>query len=214
MTFYLPSGIMDREVDRMNDTRIPVQKRSIEKRKRILEAGFQLFCEKGYYKTNTIEIARHAKVSTGTVYSYFKDKKEIYMGAYETYLDSISTQLFERLDKVQPFCLEYFVNHWISAYLELYSGAGHALVQLRMMIMDDAEISQHFSGLENKYFLKIGEILGRNGNTQNNRSEKVYISCVLIDSLRQEKSAFTHNGLDFEALKQQVAKTVVRLLSE
>ena len=77
MTFYLPSGIMDREVDRMNDTRIPVQKRSIEKRKRILEAGFQLFCEKGYYKTNTIEIARHAKVSTGTVYSYFKDKKEI-----------------------------------------------------------------------------------------------------------------------------------------
>ena len=67
MTFYLPSGIMDREVDRMNDTRIPVQKRSIEKRKRILEAGFQLFCEKGYYKTNTIEIARHAKVSTGTV---------------------------------------------------------------------------------------------------------------------------------------------------
>ncbi len=91
MTFFLPSGIMDREVDRMNDTRIPVQKRSIEKRKRILEAGFQLFCEKGYYKTNTIEIARHAKVSTGTVYSYFKDKKEIYMGAYETYLDSIST---------------------------------------------------------------------------------------------------------------------------
>ena len=165
----------------MNDTRIPVQKRSIEKRKRILEAGFQLFCEKGYYKTNTIEIARHAKVSTGTVYSYFKDKKEIYMGAYEAYLDSISTQLFERLDKVQPFCLEYFVNHWISAYLELYSGAGHALVQLRMMIMDDAEI---------------------------------YISCVLVDSLRQEKSAFTHNGLDFEALKQQVAKTVVRLLSE
>ena len=128
--------------------------------------------------------------------------------------NEVGTQLFERLDKVQPFCLEYFVNHWISAYLELYSGAGHALVQLRMMIMDDAEISQHFSGLENKYFLKIGEILGRNGNTQNNRSEKVYISCVLVDSLRQEKSAFTHNRLDFEALKQQVAKTVVRLLSE
>ena len=136
------------------------------------------------------------------------------MGAYETYLDSISAQLFERLDKVQPFYLEDFVDHWITAYLELYSGAGHALAQLRMMIMDDAEISQHFSGLENKYFLKIGEILGRNGNTQNNRSEKVYISCVLVDSLRQEKSAFTHNGLDFEALKQQVAKTVVRLLSE
>lgn len=198
----------------MNDTRIPIQKRSIEKRKRIMDAGFQLFCEKGYYKTNTIEIAKHAKVSTGTVYSYFNDKKEIYMGAYEAYLDSISTQLFERLDKMQPFNLEDFVNHWITAYLELYSGSGHALAQLRMMIMDDAEIRQHFSGLENKYFFKIGEILGRNGNTQTNRFEKVYMSCVLVDSLRQEKSAFTHSGLDFEVLKQQVAKTVVRLLSE
>ena len=61
----------------MTKTRVPTQKRSIEKRQKIVKAGFDLFCEKGYYKTNTIEIARHAKVSTGTVYSYFKDKKEI-----------------------------------------------------------------------------------------------------------------------------------------
>ena len=40
----------------MTKTRVPTQKRSIEKRQKIVKAGFDLFCEKGYYKTNTAEI--------------------------------------------------------------------------------------------------------------------------------------------------------------
>ena len=42
----------------MTKTRVPTQKRSIEKRQKIVKAGFDLFCEKGYYKTNTAEIAK------------------------------------------------------------------------------------------------------------------------------------------------------------
>ena len=49
----------------MTKTRVPTQKRSIEKRQKIVKAGFDLFCEKGYYKTNTAEIAKYAGVSTG-----------------------------------------------------------------------------------------------------------------------------------------------------
>ena len=47
--------------------REPRQKRSIEKKRKIVMAGFQLFCEKGYYNTNTAEIAKYAGVSTGIV---------------------------------------------------------------------------------------------------------------------------------------------------
>ncbi len=36
----------------MSDTRIPTQKRSIEKKHRIVEKGFELICEKGFYNTN------------------------------------------------------------------------------------------------------------------------------------------------------------------
>lgn len=61
----------------MAKTRIPTQKRSIEKREKILKAGFKLFCENGYYKANTVEIAKCAGVSTGALYSYFADKREI-----------------------------------------------------------------------------------------------------------------------------------------
>ena len=60
-----------------NEVRIPKQKRSIEKKDAIIRASYTLFCEKGYYKTNTAEIAKMAGVSTGIVYSYFQDKKDI-----------------------------------------------------------------------------------------------------------------------------------------
>ncbi|MEG0505690.1 MAG: TetR/AcrR family transcriptional regulator, partial [Raoultibacter sp.] len=50
--------------------REPIQRRSIEKKTKIIKAGLDLFCEKGFYRTNTVEIAKAAGVSTGTVYCY------------------------------------------------------------------------------------------------------------------------------------------------
>lgn len=59
-------------------TRVPTQKRSIEKKQRIKDAALKLMSEKGYFATSSNEIAREASVSIGTFYSYFKDKKELY----------------------------------------------------------------------------------------------------------------------------------------
>lgn len=60
-------------------TREPQQKRSIEKKNRIIETGFRLMCENGYQKTTTADIAKAAGVSTGIIYSYFKDKRDIFI---------------------------------------------------------------------------------------------------------------------------------------
>ena len=56
--------------------REPIQKRSIEKKTKIIKAGLDLFYKKGFYNTNTVEIAKIIGVSIGTVYSYFKDKED------------------------------------------------------------------------------------------------------------------------------------------
>lgn len=57
----------------------PTQKRSIEKYERIIEAAFKLFNEKGYFNTTTTDIAKEANIATGSVYTYFNDKKDIYI---------------------------------------------------------------------------------------------------------------------------------------
>lgn len=62
-------------------TRIPVQTRAIEKRNRILAAAFKTIGEKGYARTDTVDIARAAGISVGTLYAYFRDKREIFLEA-------------------------------------------------------------------------------------------------------------------------------------
>lgn len=60
-----------------NKTRVPVQKRSIDKKNRIMKAAMDLFISKGYDNTDTKEISKSAGVSVGTLYSYFEDKKSL-----------------------------------------------------------------------------------------------------------------------------------------
>ena len=75
----------------MSDAEIrePIQKRSIETKDKIIEAGFELICNDGYYNTNTAKIAKKAGVSTGIVYQYFKDKRDIFLVGLEKYADHI-----------------------------------------------------------------------------------------------------------------------------
>ena len=198
----------------MTKTREPTQKRSIEKRQKIVKAGFDLFCEKGYYKTNTAEIAKYAGVSTGALYSYFEDKRQIFIEAFQQHLDAISSELLQQLISL-PEVLELstFIEKWIEGYINLYAKSNHALVQLRLVIVDDKEINHHFSALENTYFSNIADILKTRGIICADLFEKVYISCILIDSLRQEKTSFSHNGLDFEIIKKQVKQSIFQMLS-
>lgn len=51
-----------------------------EKEQKILEAAVQVFSEKGFSAATTSEIARNAGVAEGTIFRYFKTKKDILRG--------------------------------------------------------------------------------------------------------------------------------------
>ncbi len=51
-----------------------------EKEKKILEAAIQISNEKGFSSTTTSEIAKRAGVAEGTIFRYFKTKKDIMHG--------------------------------------------------------------------------------------------------------------------------------------
>ncbi|MFO7273435.1 MAG: helix-turn-helix domain-containing protein [Bacillota bacterium] len=52
-------------------------------RSRILKAALQVISERGYNGATTAEIARRAGVAEGTIYRYFKDKKELFVACVE-----------------------------------------------------------------------------------------------------------------------------------
>ena len=88
-----------------SEVREPRQKRAIEKKEKIIKAGFDLICKNGYYSTNTAEIAKTAEVSTGIVYQYFKDKHDIFMAAMEKYGEGI---FFPMLNTNENFKIQDF----------------------------------------------------------------------------------------------------------
>jgi AcrR family transcriptional regulator len=114
---------------------------------------------RGYYKTNTAEIAKYAGVSTGALYSCFEDKRQIFIESFHQHLDAISSALLQQLTSLpeQPD-LSTFIEKWIEVYIDLSAKSNHALVQLRLVIVDDEEINHHFSALENTYFSNIADI--------------------------------------------------------
>lgn len=77
-----------------NKTRIPRQNRGVRTREKIIIAALELFSEKGYHSTNSKEIAARADVSIGSLYAYFKDKKDLFIEACKYYDSYIENELY------------------------------------------------------------------------------------------------------------------------
>jgi AcrR family transcriptional regulator len=80
--------------DKGRDTvREPVQMRGKEKKAAIIVTARRLFNERGYDAVTSNLIARESGVSIGTFYSYFKDKKGVFLEVARDYFDDVVAEL-------------------------------------------------------------------------------------------------------------------------
>lgn len=78
-----------------------------EKEIKILEAAIEIFAEKGFVSTSTNEIAKKANVAEGTIFRYFKTKKDLLKSIIKpTLVKTIAPFEMDRLSKA-VFHLEY-----------------------------------------------------------------------------------------------------------
>ncbi|MEB0056179.1 TetR/AcrR family transcriptional regulator [Variovorax sp. LG9.2] len=91
-----------------------------DKRKRIIEAARAVFIEHGYEAATTREIATRADVSTGTVFVYAKDKRDLLLQVVNDELDAVNLKgqaLLERPGSLRERLLPYFelrYRYWAS----------------------------------------------------------------------------------------------------
>jgi AcrR family transcriptional regulator len=72
-----------------------------EKEKRILESATNIFAQKGFHKTSTSEIAKAAKVAEGTIFRYFKTKKDILRNIMIQLINTLSGKfVFESIENI------------------------------------------------------------------------------------------------------------------
>ncbi len=72
-----------------------------EKEKKILKAAIAVFSEKGYSASTTSEIAKNAGVAEGTIFRYYKTKKDILHSILIHFINSFGSRLiFSSIEKI------------------------------------------------------------------------------------------------------------------
>lgn len=197
----------------INEIRQPIQKRSIEKKEKIIKAGFKLICEKGYYNVDTAKIAKEAGVSTGIVYQYFKDKHDIFISGLEKYADSIFYPMLnlpeEKFDKKD---LPKIIKNMIEQYIENHNLSLSAHEEIMSMVHSDKDVAHYFYKRELTITYQLSESLKRNNFNINNINEKVHIVIGLIDNLCHEIVYHKHKELNYEQMTNITIDTIITLL--
>ncbi len=194
----------------MPQTRIPTQKRSVEKKNKIIKYGFRLMCTKGYHNTTTTDIAKKAGVSTGIIYQYFNDKKEIFVAGINIYSEHIMFPIIN-IFKNRSFTiadLTDLFNKIINEYIKNRSLTKDAHEQITAMAHLDHDIALILKKQELKNALVIVSLLQENQIHFTNMTEKVYLIMKLISDFSQEIVFYKHEGLNYDKMREELLRTI------
>lgn len=195
------------------EIRKPIQKRSIEKKEKIIQSGFELICKKGYYNTNTAEIAKNAGVSTGIVYQYFKDKHDIFIEALKKYADNIFYPMLNiPLKEFDKNDLDKIVRNMIENFIQNHKLSQSAHEEIMAMAHSDKDVAFYFHKREIEMTEKIYDLLVENGFNKKNLMEKSHIAIGLIDNLCHEIVYHKHSNLNYNVMINICIYTIVNML--
>ena len=185
---------------------MPKQKRSIEKRNRIIEKGFELICKNGYYNTNTNDIAKYANVSTGIVYQYFNDKKEIFLEGINLYYNSIMFPILDVLDFNKD--LDDTINEIIDKYILKHTLSKDAHEEIIALSHLDTDVSKIFHQKELDMTERVINLLDNSNIVLNNKKEKVHIIIGLIENLCHNIIYHNDGCFDYDKMKKEVINAI------
>lgn len=202
------------EVMATNEVRIPKQKRSIEKKDAIIRASYTLFCEKGYYKTNTAEIAKMAGVSTGIVYSYFQDKKDILVEVVKLYISILGKQfqpILTSIDQEKDFVL--VINEFIDTAISSHQMNQEAHNEFLALALLNADIQNLFDEFEEELLnILHKKMMKPSLATDELLLEKLRISYGIIENLCHDYISSKIHKSELEQMKAICISLIVKLL--
>ncbi|MDE6618887.1 MAG: TetR/AcrR family transcriptional regulator [Lachnospiraceae bacterium] len=193
-------------------TREPQQKRSIEKKNKIIEVGFRLMCENGYQKTTTADIAKAAGVSTGIIYSYFKDKHDIFTAGLELFGNQMIIPMYDQF--TLPLDIRKSVNIVIDSLIDGHQIFRNAHKEIESLVMTNQDIARIMYEFEMRTTKDLEIFLKKAGFAPENLLEKTHIIYNMIESLCHELTFHRHEELNCEQMRAIVVDAILAMLGE
>lgn len=141
--------------------RQPAGRKSQQRVKEILQAGRDVFSEKGYERATTAEIAQRLGISEATVFSYFRGKRELCARVigdwYDEIIDAIETGLPRDGTVRQQFA--FIVRTHLR--LMLVNGTGLCALVLSEGRTRHHDLSEALTDLQRRYTAPLMRVLAR-----------------------------------------------------
>lgn len=193
--------------------RIPRQKRGVKTKQRIVKTAIKLFSEKGYYNTNSNEIAAESGVSIGTFYAYFADKKQLFLETvkYENAMEEMRP--YNRLvdNNVEAYLYEFICNI-LQVHKMIYPQFHREVTAMRLLDRDVRKVmdEQDRSMLDYTYrYLKTArKALGNQIKARNLRAS----AFIMYNSVEKVIHEIAFSGTEIS--EDQLIKELVNMLSK
>lgn len=124
--------------------RTPKQKRSKALTEHIMKTAMELFSERGYYSVTSHDIADAAKISIGSFYSYFSDKKQLLLAALSQYIEQVNQTLPDMEDALDLYKTldSETLKKWITRLLDAHRIKSGFDRQITILTLDDPDVAE------------------------------------------------------------------------
>jgi AcrR family transcriptional regulator len=168
----------------------------------------------GYYGTNTAEIAKKAGVSTGIVYGYFQDKRDILISVMEIYIEKAFEPVLKLFDRLQaPLNFKEVVPLILDAAIKTHKKNAKMHEALHSLTHTDEAVSMEFITLEDNITVQIAEKFNNLGIEMENSMEKIHLAMDVIQSFSHEYVFDKHEYIDYDVMREMVTNMIISLFN-
>jgi AcrR family transcriptional regulator len=195
--------------NKKSKVRIPVQKRSIDKKNKILITAYNLFNKISYDDISIRMIAKNAGISIGVVYSYFRDKREIFIEVSKIYgeelYNKLSTEIENEISKTDT--IEESIYKIILKTKEIISTHFNLHKQTVLLSMTDTTVREYYIAQEKIMSNRIGVLFLKKfkEKIKNNQDVTIFIITKTIEGI-VEYLLFNNLKTKEELLFREIAK--------
>jgi AcrR family transcriptional regulator len=141
--------------------RQPAGRKSQQRVREILEAGREVFSEKGYARATTAEIAQRLGVSEATVFSYFRGKRELCARVIGDWYDESIAAIEGGLPRDGTVRQQFAFIVRMHLQLMLESGTGICELVLSEGRTRHHELSEALTEMQRRYTAPLMRVLAR-----------------------------------------------------
>jgi AcrR family transcriptional regulator len=195
--------------------RIPQQKRSIEKKKRIIDAAYRSFNNKGYFSTSTADIAKEAGISVGSIYAYFTDKKDILLSCMRQFSNDLHEHIQTELSRIPE---DYDIYETTKKVLQITIALHkrQSLLyhnEITSLQYRDEDVASYFVQTQERISEMVTKIVEAHGYVFPHPREQIFLLFRMLDTLQDELAFNQRPDLDHTILLDEAVQLIVSMIT-